>query len=379
MIILYALSLLYTLFILLLIYGLSRLDHVHISQNRPRVSVIIPSRNEGKNIKVCLQRLCKQTYPRDLYDVWVVDDDSRDETRIIAQKMAHRFDNLHYIKTSAAYAGMACKKAALMTGINASNGEIIVSTDADCTMPPAWLEHLVSAFTPDVDAALSWLIVRTDNRFFSHIESIDSLGFVVIGAAAVGLNRPFLANGANFAYRRSAFVAINGFDHIGSIGSGDDDLLLQKLPKHKIRFICHDNAAVCTNPCPTWRAFFKQRLRWASKSKLQRTEIKILSALMFGVYFTLVLSLPLHWFARTELFPFMLLLAGKMIMDYVLLSCAIKKINRKIALIPFALAEVLQILYLPFIALYGLWGRYEWKGRSYKRGKLNCRSTHIRT
>ncbi len=101
------------------------------------ISVIIPSYNEEANIARCLLSLQKQTVPRDEYEIIVVDGNSKDQTREIAEKYA----DLVFIQTSNKVGG------ARNDGVLRSRGDIIVTTDADCVLPEDWLENIRSEFS----------------------------------------------------------------------------------------------------------------------------------------------------------------------------------------------------------------------------------------
>jgi cellulose synthase/poly-beta-1,6-N-acetylglucosamine synthase-like glycosyltransferase len=369
----FTLILSYILFILLLHRGLKRLGPGH-SRAKPPVAVIVPARNEEDHIEACLQHLADQKYPHNRYQIIVVDDDSSDKTKPLTIQLAQRTDRIRYLESMPLRGDITPKKAALLTGIRASSAEIIVTTDADCTMSDRWLSTMISGFNPDVAAVLSWLLIKTDHRLLAQLEFFDSFAFVAVGAAFIGLNRPVLANGANFAYRKNSFQAINGFNKIGTWGSGDDDLLLQKIAgktENQIRFITDSNAIVYTQPCSSWRCFFRQRIRWASKSRAYRKDIKYIGTFCFIVYFTLLLGIPLHLLFGLQLWPYLLLAGTKLITDYYLIFHALKKIEKPVRLSVFVLAECLQILYLPPVAIGGMIGRYKWKERSYNKGKLS--------
>ena len=93
------------------------------------VSVIIPARNESRNIERCLRSVLSSDYPR--LEVIVVDDGSTDETGDIARAIAHTDSRASVIQTGALPAGWFGKQWACETGARSSHGEIILFTDAD--------------------------------------------------------------------------------------------------------------------------------------------------------------------------------------------------------------------------------------------------------
>ena len=78
-----------------------------------------------------------------------------------------------------------------------------------------------------------------------------------------------MCNGANLAYTKSAFIEVNGFEGIDEIPSGDDMLLMHKIflaHPHHVHYMKSQEAIVTTHPEPSWKDFFNQRIRWASKA-----------------------------------------------------------------------------------------------------------------
>lgn len=97
--------------------------------DRPFCSVVIPAFNEERDIEASLSSLVNQSYPRDRYEIIVVDNGSTDRTKEIAL----------------AYVDIIINKpdgnvgAVRNTGIASASGEVIICTDADCVVPPSWI------------------------------------------------------------------------------------------------------------------------------------------------------------------------------------------------------------------------------------------------
>ncbi|RPI03310.1 MAG: glycosyltransferase [Calditrichaeota bacterium] len=360
----------YIAFLCILNRGLKKLILLPDSHERPFVSVIVPVRNEEKYINKCIQHLTTQSYPPEKYEIIFINDDSSDSTHDLVQLRTN-----HQLKLlqSKSFEGLSPKKAALHTGIIASRGEIILTTDADCMAPPTWIETMVSQFRSDTALVASWVVVQENEHFLSRIEALDSLGFVLVGAAAFGLNHPFLANGANLAYRKSAYFQVNGFDQIGHFGSGDDDLLLQKmkkLRKWKCVFAASMNAGVITHANRNLNQFFKQRLRWASKAAIYPRSILWLQLWIYFFHLCLFVSAILLIFIPPAIiFPLM-----KIAADFFFFKNNARKAARSVRVIPLVGAELLQWLYLIIIGIWSNWGRYSWKGRAYVHGKVETKA-----
>jgi poly-beta-1,6-N-acetyl-D-glucosamine synthase len=129
-------------FLLLKMYrNLLKIQQYHFStQPSVQVSVIIACRNEQDRLPTLLACLSGQDYPVELYEVIIVDDNSTDKTFEIASEQNARA-RLTVLKNNG-----NGKKAAVRTGINASNGSLIITTDADCTMGKSWIKTIASFF-----------------------------------------------------------------------------------------------------------------------------------------------------------------------------------------------------------------------------------------
>ena len=207
------------------------------------ISVVIAARNEEKNIGNILNHLINQTYPRELYEIIIVNDGSEDRTGEIINEFARKHSNIRHIRAKVdKTTGLTAKKNALNQGIQQSKGELILSTDADCHVKPSWIETMVSYFTDDVGMVVGFSQFGHPGGKYSVFEQLQAIDFLSLMGAAQGsinLGCPLAASGQNIAYRRKTFDEINGFQRVKDRVSGDDVLLLQliyKLTDWKIRF-----------------------------------------------------------------------------------------------------------------------------------------------
>ena len=190
-----------------------------------KISVIIPARNEEENIGKLLSSLEKQTYPKHLFEVIVVDDHSTDNTATVvnnysfAKLIKLEFDNIN-----------SYKKKAIETGIAAASGELIVTTDADCIVQENWLKT-IAAFKEKTNAVFiaAPVVMECNSTLLQTFQALDFLVLQGITAASVQKRIHNMCNGANLAYEKKVFFEVNGFAGIDHIASGDDMLLMQKI------------------------------------------------------------------------------------------------------------------------------------------------------
>jgi cellulose synthase/poly-beta-1,6-N-acetylglucosamine synthase-like glycosyltransferase len=337
-------------------------------QALPPVTVVVPARNEAAHLATCLQALLAQDYPRDLLEVILVNDHSTDATRQIALVLAQKDPRLRVLDLPGTVQ-QAHKKAALTLGIEAARGEIILQTDADCHMGVHWVNRMVRHFAPDTALVAGPVRLQAGPHWLEELQALESIGLIAIGAGSLAAGHPNMCNGANLAYRRSAFQAVDGFAGIEEVASGDDELLLQKmarLPGQGLRFAKCRDAIVTTAALPTWPALRAQRLRWVSKARAYLNRrvnvvqlISYLAFLGFPVLLGLALWDPTYWRLLGEL------ILLKVAADALLMYQAAKFFHT------FPLLKrlpLLELLYTPYVLWVGLAGnlvkQYSWKGRT---------------
>lgn len=335
------------------------------------VSVLVPARNEGARIGACLRSLQAQSFPADRFEVIVIDDHSTDDTAAVVRSMS--LPNLRLLSLAEHLPGeviRSYKKEALALGIAAARGELIVTTDADCQAPPRWLHLLAARYAAGRPAFLAAPVVLSgEHTALERFQSLDVLGTMVLTGAGIGAGWLHLANGANLAYPKAVFRAVDGFAGIDHLASGDDMLLLQKVADRypdRIAFVKARAAAVETDPMPTWRLFLQQRLRWATKSTAyRRPQATLVWALVFAVCAALVSSpLAVVAWGRAALgLPF-LLLAAKLGADFLLLRCATRFFGRPALMRSFLVCQAIHVAYVLVIGVMAnLRREYKWKGR----------------
>lgn len=330
------------------------------------ISVIIPARNEEQHIGSLLAALEKQTYPAGQFEVIVVDDHSTDSTATIAQGFS--FVKLIRLEEDGIN---SYKKKAIEKGIATAGGELIVTTDADCIPPANWLKTIAACQEENNAAFIAAPVVLTnDTSMLQIFQALDFLVLQGITAGAVHKRIHSMCNGANLAYEKKAYESVNGFNGIDTIASGDDMLLMHKIATRypeQVHYLRSKDAIVATEPMKTWKAFFNQRIRWASKAKNYDAK-KIVAVLLLVYLFNL--SFLVLWVAGFWCYDYWLYFTGlwiaKTIIEWPFVSSVAAFYNKKSLMKYFFFFQPLHIFYTIFSGLLGQFGRYEWKGRKVK-------------
>jgi len=355
------------------LFGLSRLQPGN-NTHPYSIAVIVPARNEENHIAACLQSLFQQTYPKELYEIIVIDDNSTDKTAEIVKKFIKQHPtNLRLVQHDSHPYSQAYKKAAIEQGIALTQNEIIATTDADCIVQPTWLEGIIRHFTPQVGMVSGYILFHPDHEknWFHKVQALEFLALTTVGAGAIGQNAPIISNGANLAYRRDVFRQVEGFKDIDHLPSGDDDLLMQKIHRltdWQIRFAIETETINFTYPCPDLKTFLHQRTRWASKSAHyhHRPSLTLFLIAVYLLYLYIFIGLPLSLFVSSFAWWPWLIFAGKATIDFFITTRGCFLTKQQHLLWYFPLAEILQIPYILWVGIAGLFGNYQWKDRKIK-------------
>ncbi len=363
----------YMLLILFYRKGWMLLHEFKIRKNytpKTKVSVIIPARNEENNIRSVLQDVLAQVYPSHLLQIIVVDDHSTDKTAEIIKS----FDNVLYISLEEVLHNIpqkAYKKKAIEYAIQQSTGDVIITTDADCNMCEYWLQSIVQSYeTYGYKCIAAPVCFHEQKHWFAYFQSIDFITMQGITGAVLYTKSASMCNGANFAYEKNAYYAVDGFKDIDAIASGDDMLLMQKIEKkfpNQSSYLKCKDAIVYTHTMPTVHDFLQQRIRWASKAPyFKDATIKNVLLLVFVLNCLFPVLLLLSFYKLTFLSVAFIYLAIKVIVEYFFIVQVSTFFNKQKELLWLIVLQPIHILYMIVAGVLGMFGTYQWKGRKTK-------------
>jgi len=353
-----------------------------------QLSIIIPARNEEDNIGACIQSILNQSYSKNLYEIIVVNDHSTDSTASIVKTFNEPnikcIDLINFIGNET----NSFKKKGIEVGVAQANGELIITTDADCVAPPNWLQTIAAFYEekkPDLIVMPVSIFPSPSGeglgvRFIEIFQALDFMTLQGITGSAVHKKIHSMCNGANLAYTKKAFNTVNGFAGINNIASGDDMMLMHKIYSENKKGIVYLKSAaviVQTKPVKTITEFINQRIRWASKA--DKYEDKRMLPVLIVVYFFNMLLLILPIVAILSNFKFLIfnfqfstlqfwfwVLLLKMVIEIIFLIPVAKFFNKLPLLFLFPLMQPFHIIYTVIAGWLGKFGRYSWKGRQVK-------------
>lgn len=336
----------------------------------PMVSVLIAARNEEMNIGRTLDCLIAQDFPKCNMEIIVVDDHSTDGTADVVRSYVQ-----HGVKLLQLDEGdklNSYKKLAISKAIAIAEGNIIVTTDADCRMGKRWLTNVIQFMEANkLDMVSSPVVYDEEKSLFERLQTLEFMYLIGLGAAGIGNDSPTTCNGANLAYRKSTFYEVGGFNGIDDVASGDDELLLHKIAEkypNRIGFCKSRDAIVYTDAKPTLSSFLSQRKRWASKStKYKDKRVVVLGVLIW--FFNLAFLIgTIHLLCTLpDFYWFFVISAGLKLGVEVLFLIPVATFAKRSNLLFFLpLLTLIHTLYFVYIGVAGNIGKYDWKGRQVK-------------
>jgi len=293
-----------------------------VKANNPFVSIIVAAHNEENHLEDLLTLLQKQTYATERFEIIIVDDRSTDGTSRILKNWQKKLPNLRVYRIDQPSAHIPAKKFALTRGIQASRGDILLFTDADCLPVSAWISTTLSYFSADTGVVVGFSPLKaTGQRLLPRLLEIESVYNSLVARAGLAWNIPMTATGRNLAYPKSVFEQVSGFEAIAHSVSGDDDLFLHLVHKRtplKIKFANSPGSTVVSFPPTSLRHLFRQRIRHFSAGKYYNPLSQLLYVL-FHVSNTLLLLSPIFFFWNQHVPLVLTLLLLKFSMDFFLL------------------------------------------------------------
>jgi cellulose synthase/poly-beta-1,6-N-acetylglucosamine synthase-like glycosyltransferase len=340
---------------------------------KTRFSIIVPFRNEAEHLPKLLESICLLKYPSDLYEYIFVNDASEDDSvTLIDQILRLSSATVNFRIIDNERLSASPKKDAITKAISIAKFDWILTTDADCILPENWLNIYNSYIEKHQSIMVAGPVSYNANTTLTQqFQKFDGLSLQLVTQGSFGLKIPLLCNGANLAYKKEAFTAVEGFKLNDHIASGDDIFMLEKMQKRfplKVHYLKSKNAIVKTNPQKNWNEVISQRIRWASKtSKQKNRNAKLLGGLVFLVNLFAIAGAVFCIFQPDELPYYLLFLILKLISDFICILTCSNFFRSKINAGTFLLSELWYPFIIVTVVIAGFRGSYHWKGRIFQK------------
>ena len=369
----YLILFIYVLLILQLIVGFKKVKTFEKTNLSPKTAftIIVPFRNEAKNLPKLLASFSKLNYPHELLEIIMVDDFSTDSSERICIRWRMIHDTLDTTLLENLRLSNSPKKDAIARAMPIAKHDWIITADADCIVNKNWLLTFDNYIQNNqVEMIVGAVIYKTKNNWFHHFQQLDLLSLQGTTIGSFGIGKPFMCNGANFAYTKKLFHELDGFNGNSKIASGDDVFLLQKAvakASEKVQYLKHKHSIVKTKPENDLFKLFMQRVRWASKTtSYQSGYAKLLAVVVLLINLILVIGcwlLVVGWLDWQIIIQLFLI---KYVVDYVLLYKSNQYLLKGKCLLPLGSSFVYPF-FSSFVGLFSLFGSFSWKGRRFKK------------
>ncbi len=362
----------YIICILALVFGFNNVKEFKSKtiENKIAFSVVIPFRNEAKNLPNLLESISQLTYSNELVEFIFVDDNSSDNSVEIINSYSENRSDITIIKNQRT--SNSPKKDAISTAIKNAKNSWIITTDADCVLPKKWLKT-VDAFIQqnNCNMVVAPVSYKSNSTFLEQFQWLDFMSLQATTIGSFGLKIAFLSNGANFIYKKDIFKKVNGFENNNTIASGDDVFLLEKFlnfDKRKVTYLKSRDAMVTTFPVNSVSELIHQRVRWASKTANYNLLIGKIIGLLVLVGNAIIAILPiLLFFKLLPVETFISFFLIKLFSDYILLERMSILENKKIDFITYLKSSILYPYFTLFIFIKSFSSKYKWKKRTFKK------------
>ncbi|WP_296311060.1 glycosyltransferase family 2 protein [Winogradskyella sp. UBA3174] len=376
-----AVILIYFILIGSLTYGFDKVESFKLQDLKPftKFSIIIPFRNEADNLPELLKSISNLNYPKSHFEIILVNDASEDQSVAVIEKIMatksfkkdfSRSDNIQITHNNRIT--NSPKKDAITSAVSLSKFNWIVTTDADCKLPKYWLDAIDECIqVKQPNCIVAPVKYKGENSFFNRFQILDFLSLQGATIGGFGIKKPFMCNGANLAYKKSAFIALNGFDGNTDIASGDDLFLLEKLIKQdakSIQYLKSNKAIVNTKPAENLKALIEQRLRWASKTSSYNNRFaKLVGITVLLANFVCLAFIPFAIFGLVSFKTIISLLVIKLGIDFLLLFKASRFFKQETLLLSYLFSSFIYPIFSIYIAVLSFYKPFNWKGRTFKK------------
>lgn len=327
----------------------------------PFISVLVAARDEEIFLPDCLSALLDLDYPQEKIEILVGDDDSSDGTAAVIAGVQARNQRVRNIPIAPASGSLKGKQNVLAQLAEAANGALLLVTDADIRVNPAWASAMAEAFSdPKVGLVCGTTLSKTG------VEGLDWAMGIALQTAHARLGIPITAFGNNMGVRAAAYEQAGGYANM-EFSIVEDYRLFQVLCERgnwKFKQLLAPRAFAETEPLSGVRAWIQQRKRWftgAMGLAWYNTALIFFNALIFPTLALAFAFLPLQ-----IALGFLILKFG---FDFALLGVALSTLGQLPRLVWFPVYELYYLaatVATPLLLVLPI--QIVWKGRTYTKG-----------
>lgn len=226
----------------------------------PKISILVPARNEEENLPVLLRSLEKLSYPKEKTEILLGNDGSEDRTGELMDEFSRGRPGVKVVHLRDEEDPLLNGKTRVLAELaDRATGEYLFFTDADIELPPKWISGMLAGFGPDTGVVVGATGLRR-NTLGATLQGIEWLTALSIYKIAADRGRPSTGLGNNMAVSRKAYDAVGGYRTLG-FSIVEDYFLYKKIIEAGFGFrhlLSADMLAFTVPP----RRYFEQRRRW---------------------------------------------------------------------------------------------------------------------
>jgi len=320
-------------------------------------SIVIAAKNEEENLLGLISALSKIDYPKENFEVIIVDDNSDDKTFQLATDLTSTLENFKVVKAEdKRYEG---KRGALDYGISIAKHENIIITDADCIPESRWLIRYEEKFGKGFDLIIGIAPFIQKQTLVNKISCYENFRNTLLTILSVKIGLPYTASARNFGFKKKSFEEFEGYKNTTDTISGDDDLLLREAVKNNltIGLLTSKDSFVFSESKKSFKDYFNQRARHTQTS-FHYSLKQILFLLTWHILNIAFLFSPLLAFINLY---FLLPFAIKLILDLLISVLSQRKISYNFSFIETVYLQFFYEIFLIVHLFNAKFGRIKWK------------------
>lgn len=256
-------------------------------------SVLIAARDEEDKIEACLHSLMSQNFDKNLFEVYVGNDRSTDNTQKIVKEFRSKYSNIKLLNITENIENLEGKANVLAQLARVSTGIFFLITDADIITPPNWIESYHKSFTEGADL-ISGSVSVLSSSLFSELQNADWILYMANCHYSSEKGNPVTAIGCNMGIRKDVYFSIGGYENI-PFSVTEDYELFKKVHSNDfvIKTLFNKKNLSYTYPLKNFQELLRQRKRWTTGSfknnlkylmKFNFNSLQLVLIILLGIY-----------------------------------------------------------------------------------------------
>jgi cellulose synthase/poly-beta-1,6-N-acetylglucosamine synthase-like glycosyltransferase len=352
-------SLIYIIITSLLLNSIKSIFSALCPDSKPKIkiSVIVAAKNEEQNISALINSLSNQSYPADLFEVIIIDDDSSDNTYGRAVELSKEFQN--YTVYKALNIRFPGKKGALQFGIEQADNPFILITDADCKPEKSWIKSFAAKFELGSEFIIGTAPLVQHKSIVNNFSCFENLRTLLLTLGMANIGMPYSAAARSFGFKKESFEKLSGYENTLDTISGDDDLLLREAVKHKmkINIVAEKDSFVYSEAPKSFSEYLMQKTRHIKTSFHYIFIHKVFLAVWHLINIFMLFS-PLLMIISNK---FLILFLVKIFGDIYLISSTKRYFNYKFNFFEIIFYQAIYEIFLIINFLNGSFRKVKWK------------------